>query len=389
MRPAIKAGLLMVWRDPDTLQIGIDPRRAVALRGMRGAGPLINLLDGSRDLGQVLAAAQDQGVGRQSAERVIGLLAAAGALDDFPAATLRALTDGPRDRLARELASVSLAHGYSDGGAHVLARRQAAYVRVHGTGPVASGLASLLTASGVGQVSCTGTTGATAGGTMGGTTGRTARSTAGRTAGGITGGLAQETSAGGTAAEGGTAADPPASGPGLPSWPPAGRIKLGYPGADRQPRSRRGGQRDRRRPDLAVLTGGYQPELPGTLVAGNVAHLSVAASEAIGVVGPLVIPGRTSCLSCVDMARTDRDPAWPLILAQACGRAPHPAACAAVLAAAVAAQATAQALAFLDRATPATAVINGTLELVLPDWQWRRHSWVPHPECRCSRRAAS
>jgi bacteriocin biosynthesis cyclodehydratase domain-containing protein len=360
MRPAIKAGLLMVWRDPDTLQIGIDPRRAVALRGMRGAGPLINLLDGSRDLGQVLAAAQDQGIGRQAAERVIGLLAAAGALHDFPAATLRALPDGPRDRLARELASVSLAHGYSDGGAHVLARRQAAYVRVHGTGLVASGLASLLTASGVGQVSCTGTTGGTA-------------------AGG--------TAAGGPAA-GGTAAEPPATGPGLPPWPPTGRIRLGHPGADRPPRARRGGQRDRRRPDLAVLTGGYRPELPGTLVAGNVAHLSVAASEAIGVVGPLVIPGRTSCLSCVDMARTDRDPAWPLILAQACGRAPHPAACAAVLAAAVAAQATAQALAFLDRAGPATAVINGTLELVLPDWQWRRHSWVPHPECRCSRRPA-
>jgi hypothetical protein len=96
-----------------------------------------------------------------------------------------------------------------------------------------------------------------------------------------------------------------------------------------------------------------------------------------------------ACLSCVDMARTDRDPAWPLILAQASGRVPQPAACAAVLAAAVAAQATAQALAFLDRAGPITAVTNGTLELVLPDWQWRRHSWVPHPRCRCSTRPAS
>ena len=145
----------MVWRDPDTLQIGIDPRRAVALRGMRGTEALINLLDGSRDLGQVLAAAHDQGIGRPAAERVIGLLAAAGALHDFPAATLRALPDGPRARLAGELATVSLAHGYADGGALVLARRQAARVRVHGTGPVAAGLASLLTASGVGRVSCT------------------------------------------------------------------------------------------------------------------------------------------------------------------------------------------------------------------------------------------
>ena len=182
----------MVWRDPDTLQIGIDPRRAVALRGMRGAGPLINLLDGSRDLGQVLAAAQDQGIGRQAAERVIGLLAAAGALHDFPAATLRALPDGPRDRLAGELASVSLAHGYSDGGAHVLARRQAAYVRVHGTGPVASGLASLLTASGVGQVSCTGTAGSGAGHAPAG--GRAEGSAAG-------GGAAAQRRAGGTAAD--------------------------------------------------------------------------------------------------------------------------------------------------------------------------------------------
>jgi hypothetical protein len=138
-----------------------------------------------------------------------------------------------------------------------------------------------------------------------------------------------------------------------------------------------------------VLTDDYPPELPGTLVAGAVAHLTAAASEAIGVVGPLVIPGRTACLSCVDLARSDRDPAWPLILAQASGRASRPAACAAVLAAAVAAQATAQALAYLDQAAPGAVVINGTLELVLPDWQWRRRSWGPHPQCRCSRRPAS
>jgi hypothetical protein len=384
MRPAIKAGLLMVWRDQDTLQIGIDPRRAVALRGMRGAEPLINLLDGSRDLGQVLAAAHDQGIGRAAAERVIGLLAAAGALCDFPAATLRAVPDGPRDRLAGELATVSLAHGYSDGGALVLARRQAACVRVHGTGPLASGLASLLTASGVGQVSCTGTvSGADAVDGGAGTDGD---------ADALGGGGADRDigRAGGVAAE-----------PRLGSWPPAGRIRLGAgpatgpgahgPAAGRRngPGARRAAAERRRRPDLAVLADSYPPELPGTLVTGGIPHLTAADSEAIGVVGPLVVPGRTACLSCVDMARTDRDPAWPLILAQASGRAPRPAACAAVLAAAVAAQATAQALAFLDRAAAATAVINGTLELVLPDWQWRRRSWAQHPQCRCSRRSAS
>ncbi len=367
MRPAIKAGLLMVWRDPDTLQIGIDPRRAVALRGMRGTEALINLLDGSRDLGQVLDAAHGLGIGRPAAERVIGLLAAAGALQDFPAATWRALPDGPRARLAGELATVSLAHGYADGGALVLARRQAAHVRIHGTGLVAASLASLLTASGVGRVSCTG---AAAGPPA-------ARSAPAGPAGA------------GPAGAGPAGAGPAGAGPGLESWPPTGRVRLGHPGGAGPPRSRRPPPEPRRRPDLAVLTDGYPPELPATLVAGAIAHLTAATSEAIGVVGPLVLPGRTACLSCVDMARSDRDPAWPLILAQTSGRAPQPAGCAAALAAAVAAQATAQALAYLDQAATAAVVINGTLELVLPDWQWRRRSWVPHPRCRCSRRPAS
>ena len=237
---------------------------------------------------------------------------------------------------------MSLALGHADGGALVLARRQGAYVRVHGTGPVASSLASLLTASGIGRVSCTGVVGG-----------------------------------------------PPAGGPRVAAWPPAGRVRLGHPGADGPRVPRRGAPGRGRRPDLAVLADGYPPELPGTLVAGSVAHLTAAASEAIGVVGPLVVPGRTACLGCVDMARTDRDPAWPLILAQASGRSPHPPACAAALTAAVAAQAAAQALAFLDQATAVAAVINGTLELVLPDWQWHRRSWAPHPQCRCSRRPAS
>ena len=34
MRPALKAGLLPVWRDRDTLQFGTDPRRAKALGGL-------------------------------------------------------------------------------------------------------------------------------------------------------------------------------------------------------------------------------------------------------------------------------------------------------------------------------------------------------------------
>ena len=120
----------------------------------------------------------------------------------------------------------------------------------------------------------------------------------------------------------------------------------------------------------------------------QVPHLAASADEAIGIVGPLVIPGRTACLRCLDLTRAERDPAWPLILAQIEGRAPDPLACDAPLAAAVAAQAAAQVLAFIDRAVAVDAVADGTLELVLPGWQWRRRTWPRHPACSCGSHAA-
>ncbi len=107
------------------------------------------------------------------------------------------------------------------------------------------------------------------------------------------------------------------------------------------------------------------------------------------MVGPLVRPGRSACLRCLDLARSERDPAWPLILAQLAGSGDgardglRDGGCDTVLAATVAAQATVQVLAFLDTGRPGRAVSDGALELAVPDWQWRRRSWPPHPRCPC------
>jgi bacteriocin biosynthesis cyclodehydratase domain-containing protein len=332
----LKRGLLPVWRDRDTLQIGIDSRRAVALTGMAGAAWVIGLLDGSRDRAQVVQTAADRGIPAETTERVLALLATAGALDDFPAGTLRLLSPPLRARLATQLAAASLAHRDGDGGARTLARRLTAQVRIHGAGTVGNGIASLLTSSGIGQV---------------------------------------------------TNADPPEhpqksrstpDGPGTlrPGVPQAG---IGGPG--KAPPSAA-------LPDLAILVGRHLMELRASLMRDQVPHLAVSADEAIGVVGPLVIPGRTACLRCLDLTRAERDPAWPLILAQLEGREPNPCACDAPLAAAVAAQAAAQVLAFIDRAVAADPVANGTLELVLPGWQWRRRTWPRHPGCSCGSHAA-
>ena len=158
MRPALKPGLLTVWRNRDTVQIGIDPRRAIALTGMRGAAALLGLLDGSRDLAQILAAAGDVGISTEAADRVITLLAVGGALHDFPVTAYRAMPHGLRTRLAPELATAALAHGDADGGARILARRQGACVRVEGMSRVGLCLASFLTASGIGMVISAGRT---------------------------------------------------------------------------------------------------------------------------------------------------------------------------------------------------------------------------------------
>ena len=413
MRPALKSGLLPVWRDRDTLQIGIDPRRAVALAGVGRAAWVISLLDGSRDRAQVIEAATGRGVPAQAVERILAILAAAGALDDFPASTLRALPQSVRAGLAAELATVSLASRDGDGGARILARRRAARVCIYGADQnhagqdgadrIGSAIADILTTSGVGTVASTGRPaqpGASAAPPTADPCAAAPQATGPSTAAPQTTGpctaashvvgpctaAPQATGPGATAPQAtgpGTAA--PATGGLCAAVPQAGGGQVaGMPARAGLP-----GVAQAVRPDLAILTGYQPPEMALGLVRDQVPHLAASAGEAIGTVGPLVLPGRTTCLRCLDYTRADHDPAWPLILAQLGRRQPQPTACDAALVAAVAAQAAAQALAFIDRAPGAGPTANGTLELVLPAWQWRRRTWLPHPACTCRAAAAS
>src|SRR5262245_29646306 len=152
MRPALKSGLLPVWRDRDTLQIGIDPRRAVALSGMSQAAFIVGLLDGSRDRDQVIAAAAGRGLPAAATERILTLLAASGALDDFQPNTFRELPLTLRTKLAAEIATTSLAHRDGDGGARALARRRRALVRIEGDRRIGRAAARILSTAGVGHV---------------------------------------------------------------------------------------------------------------------------------------------------------------------------------------------------------------------------------------------
>jgi hypothetical protein len=289
-----------LWRDRDTVQVGVDSRRATAISGVRGAVDVIRLLDGSRSREQVVAAAIERGVSAAVAERVIMLLAAGDAIIDYPADALRSMPRELRQQLTPALAVAELSGADGDGGVRVLGRRSATTVRVCGSGPIADLTTDLLTGSGL--------------------------------------------SAG--------------------AWRP-GQLLGSSP------------------PDLMVLVGYPPPDFLAELARLRVPHLTVCVSEAIGVVGPLVQPGVTACLRCLDFTRAERDAAWPLILAQLPVSRMDLTSGDPVLATAVAAQAAAQAVAFADRSPLAEATMNGTLELALPAWQWRRRTWLAHRACTC------
>ncbi|TFV64594.1 thiamine biosynthesis protein ThiF, partial [Blastococcus sp. CT_GayMR20] len=136
-------------------------------------------------------------------------------------------------------------------------------------------------------------------------------------------------------------------------------------------------------PDLVVLARPWAASDP--LVAGHrragVPHLVATVRGETGVVGPLVVPGATSCLRCGDLHRRDADPRWPRLAAQLTAAEPPPsgATVTCVLTAAVAAL---QVLAFLD-GTAAPAALEATLELRPPDLLPRLRWWPAHPACDC------
>ena len=63
--------------------------------------------------------------------------------------------------------------------------------------------------------------------------------------------------------------------------------------------------------DLVVLSDSWcaDPRMLRELHAARIPHLPVRVRDGTGLVGPLVLPGVTSCLRCADLHRSDRDAA--------------------------------------------------------------------------------
>lgn len=120
------------------------------------------------------------------------------------------------------------------------------------------------------------------------------------------------------------------------------------------------------------------------LLRADQPHLLVRSLGDAVWVGPLVLPGRTPCVRCTDLVRTDADPGWPAVLAQLGSvrlRLP------ALLGGWAASVAAAQALAFLGGGRPETT--GATLELSAADLRIELRSWPSHAECGCRWQAST
>jgi hypothetical protein len=142
--------------------------------------------------------------------------------------------------------------------------------------------------------------------------------------------------------------------------------------------------------DLVVLSDNLvaDPRMLRDLHSQRVAHLAVRVRDGTGLVGPLVIPGVTSCLGCADLHRRDRDAAWPAVAAQlrdTVGVADR----ATLLATAALALSQVNRVIGAVRGSPAgrepgpPPALNATLEFDVHAGSIVARHWPRHPLCAC------
>lgn len=140
--------------------------------------------------------------------------------------------------------------------------------------------------------------------------------------------------------------------------------------------------------DLVVLADSLAPDprLVRDLQACGVAHLPVLMRDGAGLVGPLVIPGRSACLCCVDLHRTQRDPAWPALAAQlrdVVGSGDRATVLATVALALGQLQQIIAAVRRRPDPAPVPATLNASVEVDVGAQSIVARRWPRHPLCGC------
>lgn len=332
-RPRVVGDLAVLRRRPDEIQIGLDPRLAVVATGLpEPVVALVRRLTGRERTEDVLAAAGEH---RDVLRNLLAALTARGLLDDA------ARQAGPLPgRLAGEV-SASGVRAIGSGQPDSPAARRGLAMAVHGDGRLAVSVAALLASAGVGwvHVRAAGTVRPedTGTGYLPGDVGRR-RATAARDA-------IRRTDA---------------------------AVRTGPFRLDRGP-------------DLVILTDAVVPEPArvAALMSTGVPHLNVRLRDGTGIVGPLVVPGLTSCLRCADLQRCDRDECWPHVAAQLAGKVQQADLATTQATTAYAVGQALDALRWLKGAAGPPATADATVELDVCSAGIRHRAWPAHPACSC------
>lgn len=143
--------------------------------------------------------------------------------------------------------------------------------------------------------------------------------------------------------------------------------------------------------DLVILADYLvaEPRLLRELHAARVAHLPVRVRDGSGLVGPLVYPGRTSCLACADLHRSDRDASWPAVAAQLRGTVGNADRATVLATVALALDQVERVLRAVrdtggpDGAADAPAALDHTIEFDVATRTTVVRRWSRHPRCGC------
>ncbi|CAL9575814.1 hypothetical protein SUDANB176_04935 [Streptomyces sp. enrichment culture] len=357
MHPMVKPALRRGWRDLRTVQFGMTPAHALTLGPMDTAtGSFLDLLDGTRGLELLREEGRRMDLPDGHVDRLVRRLSRAGLLDDSrgggPDADALREKREVLDRLRPDLASLTLTTSGPGDALGRLAARGGMRVQVRGAGRVGAVLAALLSGAGVGEVDVRDVgrvepwdvaPGGLPAEAVGDRRDETARRVARRAA---------------------------------PNRPPRrtarSRLEGDSPGFSLVVLAPRD--------DVAVHA--PDPSSAAPLLSSGTPHLYAGVVEGTGVVGPLVLPGETSCAGCLQEDRTDRDPTWPRLVAQwRSGRQRRVGACDLTLATTVASLAAAHALAFLDGGVPSSA--GARWEVSVPGLHWQARPVRAHPSCPC------
>lgn len=335
-RLRLAPGRAALWRSPTCLQLGLDQQRAMVLDDLpEPLAVLLKRMDGVRSTAELLTEAQAAGSSRRDALTMLVELHRCGLVQDASAAD-----HGPpgwhRVALATEAANWSVHTTHAT--RHVLRQRRDAAVQVIGSGRVAVAVATALAAAGVGHV-------------------------------------AVHASGSVTAADLGTGYQPGDLGRSR-AEAAADAVRRCAPEVVVAPR---------RRPDLIVLSDVVVPEpaMVTELLGARIPHLIGYAHEGAAVVGPLVWPGRSSCLRCAELHRADVDVAWPKLAAQLVGQIPTAGLACTQLAAALIAEQVLAALAGPTAGLPVPPTWGAALELDPVRGTLRHHPRPAHPRCSC------